>query len=78
MPVFIAKDQEGRVESAVLARNKELADAYWQGQGIFACSTRELNEDQLDEGTGVIPIVKTKEKVMYTSSSHYRKVRLII
>jgi len=61
MPIFIAKTYEGKVESVVLAKSYELANAYWQGQGIVAHSITERNESDLeDHPTGVLPIVKTK------------------
>ena len=36
MPIFIAKTYEGKVESVVLAKTYELAQAYWQGKKIYA------------------------------------------
>lgn len=62
MPIFIAKTYDGLVESVVLAKSYELAQAYWQGKGIIAHTVDERNESDLDDHpTGVLPIVKTKE-----------------
>jgi len=61
MPIFIAKNYDGRVESIVLAKNEDLANAYWQGMNIFAHSTDVKSEEDLeDHPTGVLPILKTK------------------
>jgi len=61
MPIFIAKTYDGKVESVVLARSYELAQAYWQGKGIYAYSVDEKSEKNLEDHiTGVLPIVKTK------------------
>ena len=63
MPIFIAKTYEGKIESVVLAKSYELAQAYWQGKEIFAHSTDEKSErDLIDHITGVLPIVKTKKR----------------
>ncbi len=35
MPIYIAKSYEGKVEGVVFARSYDLAQAYWQGKGIF-------------------------------------------
>ena len=69
MPVFIAKNYDGDVESAVLAKTRELAYAYWQGKGIYAHSVDERSEDSLlDHPTGVLPLVHTEEKSLYINS----------
>jgi hypothetical protein len=61
MPIFIAKTYDGSIESVVLARSYELAQAYWQGKGIHAHSVDERDESNLnDHPTGVLPIIKTK------------------
>ena len=61
MPIFIAKNYDNKVESVVLARNYDLAQAYWQGKDIIAHSVTERDENDLkDHPTGVLPIVKTQ------------------
>lgn len=68
MPIYVAKNYDGFVESVVLARNYELAYAYWQGLGVIPHSVDTLtNKDLEDHPTGVIPIVKTKKKVIRPS-----------
>ena len=66
MPVYVSKDYEGKVESVVLAKSRELAVAYWQGQRIYSHSVEELTADDLkNHPTGVLPILKTKDKEFY-------------
>lgn len=69
MPLFIARDYDGNVESIVLAKNRELATAFWQGQKIYAHSVDEKTEELLnDHPSGVMPILYTKKKkVRYLS-----------
>jgi len=63
MPIFIAKDYEGRAESIVLAACEELAQAYWQGKDIYAHSVTEFSEESLeDHPTGVLPLLTTIKK----------------
>lgn len=63
MPIFIAKTYNGLVESVVLARNYELAQAYWQGLGVMANSVTEHDESELENHpTGVLPLVRTKKQ----------------
>jgi len=68
MPIYIAKNYDGYVESVVLARSYELAQAFWQGLGIYPHSIDIRNEvDLKDHITGVMPIVKTKKKTIRPS-----------
>ena len=61
MPIFIAKTYEGKVESVVLAKTYELAQAYWQGKKIYAHTVVKKSEKDLENHpTGVLPIVSTK------------------
>ncbi len=65
MPVFIAKRHDGKVQDVVLAKNYDLANAYWHGKGVIGHTITVLTEADLNEHpTGVIPIVSTKEKSM--------------
>ena len=65
MPIYIAKNYDGFVESVVLARSYELAQAFWQGQEIYPHSVDTRTEQDLKEHpTGVLPIVKTKLKTV--------------
>ena len=62
MPIYTAKTYDGLIESVILARNIELAHAYWQGKGITACSVIEHNESDLEKHpTGILPIVTTRK-----------------
>lgn len=66
MPVYVAKDYQGKVESVVLAKSRELAVAYWHGQGIYPHHTEELTAENLNgHPTGVLPILRTKDKEFY-------------
>ena len=63
MPIFIAKTYDGKVESVVLAKNYEVAQAYWQGKDIYPHSVNTFTEDNLkNHPAGVLPIVNTKVK----------------
>ena len=63
MPIFVARTYNNLIESVVLARNYELAQAYWQGLGIIAHSVTEHNESDLkNHPTGVLPLVKTMKQ----------------
>ena len=73
MPIFVAKNYDGYVESVVLAKSYELAQAFWQGQGIFPHSVDIRNESDLkDHLTGVLPIVKTEKKQIRPSDISIR------
>ena len=77
MPIYIAKEFNGEVESIVLAKSIELANAYWQGKNIYAHSIDIKEEADLDDHpTGVLPIVSTVKKEFYVNGKH-RKYRLI-
>lgn len=78
MPIFIAKTYEGKVESVVLAKNYELAQAYWQGQNVYAHSVTTFTEDNLKNHlTGVIPIVNTEAKQLSEFGSDAKKYLVI-
>jgi hypothetical protein len=62
--IYIAKNHSGKIISIISAKSQELANAYWQGNGIipFTESTFDLSEDRENEKNGYItPILKTKE-----------------
>jgi len=66
MPIYVAKNYDGRVVSVVLAKSYELAQAYWQGQGLFPHSVDQWTEKALeDHPTGVLPILKTMVKTIH-------------
>lgn len=78
MPIFIAKTYDGLVESVVLAKSYELAQAYWQGQDIYAHSISERSESDLeDHPTGVMPIVKTEKRKIPSFGSDSREYLII-
>jgi len=71
VPIFIAKTYEGKVESIVLAKNYELAQAYWQGKNIAAHTVIERSEKDLEEHpTGVLLLLHTKEIDGYQVGQH--------
>jgi len=81
MPIYIAKTYDGYVESVVLARGYELAQAFWQGLGIYPHSVDIRNESDLkDHPTGVLPIVKTEKKIIrpYEISSRTGQMELLV
>jgi hypothetical protein len=61
MPIYIAKDFEGRVESIVQADSALLANTFWQGQNIFPHST-DVIATEIPAGNPyrVRPILKTE------------------
>jgi hypothetical protein len=77
MPIFIAKQFNGDIESVILAKNYALANVYWQGKGVAAHSVEEINETQLqDHPTGVIPLVHTQNKQIY-ANNQFKDLRVI-
>ena len=63
--IFIGRNYEGFIISILSAKSKELAHAYWQGEGTQINTVECLEEDRapLEESiTGVMPILKTREK----------------
>ena len=78
MPVYAAKDFDGSTLSVVLARNNELAAAYWHGRGIIPHSVECREEEQLkDHPTGVISLVDTKLVIPRMTGPSRTKVRVI-
>ncbi len=79
MPIFIAKTYDNYVENIVLAKNIELAHAYWQGKKIGAHSVRELSEkDLIDHPTGVLPIIDTRMITAHISGfSNQKEIRVV-
>lgn len=62
MPIFIAKTYDGKVESVILAKTADLAQAYWQGKGMYPHTIDIRTEEDLkDHITGVLPIVHTRK-----------------
>ena len=62
--IFIAYNFDGYIISIVNAKNKELANAYWQGADIVPYSIKSLEKDFSsleDHPTGVFSILKTQE-----------------
>ena len=57
MILYIAKDQNGNVCGAALAKNEELARAFWLGAGIFPVSVEFFTPADFEEkNIGVLPI----------------------
>ena len=55
MPIYIARDRNGKIESIVLAERYELAYAFFQGRKTSAHVIDTLTENDLRE-QGVIPL----------------------
>lgn len=78
MPIYVAREYNDTVLGVVLARDKLLAFVYWQGQDIHPHHVDELTEDNLSyHPTGVIPIVRTKEAVLYKNGDYIYEQRVI-
>ena len=62
MPIYKAKNYNGKTLSIVLAKSLELAEVYWQGKDIVAHSV-EIREgrDIKDHITGVMPLINMRE-----------------
>lgn len=61
--VFIAYDHNSVPVSVVCAKSKELANAFWQGKGLYPHTVKSLSQDftpLADHPTGVFPLVSTK------------------
>lgn len=65
MPIFIAKTYDDEIESIVLAKNEDLAVAYWMGKDIYPFSIDVRFETSLENHpTGIAPILSTKVKTI--------------
>ena len=65
MPVYIAKEYNGKVADVVMAKSRELAVAYWQGKGLFPHTTMKLTEANVQNHiTGVLSIVRTRKETL--------------
>lgn len=65
MPIYTAKNYDGYTIGIVLAKSEEFATTYWQGMELYPHSiTKRTEKDIIDHITGVIPILKTKERNM--------------
>jgi len=79
MPIFIAKTYEGEAESVVLAKNIELAQAYWQGKRIYPHTIIIKEEKDLENHiTGVLPIVHTRKIDGYEVGRHSRDKKYLV
>lgn len=66
--VIIAYNNQGYPISIVVAISKQLALAFWHGQGLPVHSTSIVEEDFIisdEQISGVIPILKTFEQDVY-------------
>lgn len=60
--IFISRNFDGKINSIVISRSRELAEAFWQGKDIAPFSVSEMYMSVLDDHpTGIIEILKTKE-----------------
>jgi len=61
MPVFIAYDERNFPVSVVKARSLDLAEAFWQGKGLYPNFSVNVDTERCleDHTTGVIPLVST-------------------
>lgn len=79
--VFIAYNYEDYPLSVVCARSKDLAMAYWQGQGLRVHYTKCLEEDYTpieDHITGIYPLIETKTVSTHTFSTSPRDRKDIV
>lgn len=63
-----------------MLKNKELANAFWQGRGIIPHSIKCLEEDYEkieDHVTGVFPLFETKEKEIYVDGKFIKLIKVI-
>jgi hypothetical protein len=68
MPTFIAYNHNNYPISIVVAKNKDLANAYWHGANTVPHNFKCVEEDFTkleDHPTGVFPILSTREKEVY-------------
>lgn len=78
MPVFVARDHEGRIESIVIAANRDFADAFWLGQGIHAHTVDQLpSEIPKDHPYKVIQVLKTELKKLSSLGGNPREYRTV-
>ena len=62
----MAKDFDGYSESIVLAKNRDLANAFWHGGDIYPHHVDEFGSSCLENHpTGVIPLLKTSRKKLH-------------
>lgn len=82
MAIFIGMDREGRIMSIISAKNKEIANSYWQGKADIPDSSTELvlnGERCENEEVGyVTPILETyKVEVKLPNETNFRKIRVV-
>lgn len=78
--IFIGKDHNNTVISIVSAKQKESANAYWQGKGIMPHSIEEfdLSEDRENEEMGyVTPILNTKKETFYHNGRNIEIIAVV-
>ncbi len=59
--IAIGYNHNGQPISIILAKNKEAAQAYWQGAGSLPYSERYIESAEPVEGTLINPLLKTVE-----------------
>jgi len=78
MPIYIARDFEGRVESILQADNKLLAQTYWQGQKVFPHSVDEIStEIPKDNPYRVRSILRTELKELSNFGRNMMQFRIV-
>lgn len=78
--IYIAKNYEGLIISIVNAKNRDLANAYWQGANIIPHSVSSLEEDYTpieEHLTGVYEVLKTSEVEIYHKGKFHKLVKVI-
>lgn len=71
--IVIGYNYAGKVISIVNTKSEELANAYWQGAGIYPYRTSILEKDftPIEEHiTGVYPLLRTEEIKLYVEGKH--------
>jgi len=76
--LYVAKDYNGYIVGIVIAENERSANAYWQGQGITPHTIRHRTMEIDDfHPSGVIPILKTREKKINSLTSNRAEVVML-
>jgi len=62
MPLFIAKNYAGKVRDIIIAKNYDIAVAYWQGKELFPHKIDSYTGAELDTFPGgVFSLLRTKK-----------------
>lgn len=71
--VFVAYDYSGHTLSILLAPNRRDAELFWQGQGIFANSVREVDPTDVNTPLNILELLKTKKVKLHQDGGSFGK-----